>query len=308
MNTGKLSRFQNAFLWAMCIACSLPQAWAATGVIDRFRDPQPIMIAHRGCWTITSENSLKGLKACAERGVDIVEVDVRATKDGQLVLMHDDTLDRMTNRSGRVEDMSASEFKSTRLRQGAGGEHAPITAEAPPTFVEELRAAKDHLVLYLDIKVPSTKERIYQTIEQEGAEDWVIFPVDTTELSTMPEWARRRTILNAVQCGVDGLTTGCFATLAEAVDAYRLLRPLAIGVFFKTDDFLKSNARAGIRLQVWTNAPMFAGGRDEANSSLQPGTVWADCLKRGLDVIATDNAVGLSDYLKSISAAKQGTR
>jgi glycerophosphoryl diester phosphodiesterase len=53
---------------------------------------------------IAPENSLKGLKACQSLGVKMVEGDIHKTKDGVLVIMHDNTLDRMTNLSGPVKN------------------------------------------------------------------------------------------------------------------------------------------------------------------------------------------------------------
>jgi protein-tyrosine phosphatase len=303
MTTNTFGRFSVVYVWAVFVASLAPSAWAGTPAIARFADPRPIIVAHRGCWRITAENSLSGLKACVDHGIDIVEVDLRLTKDGQLVLMHDDTLDRMTNLSGPVAERTLAEFKTARLRRADGGKDSPITNEAPPTFVEELHAAKGNVILYLDIKIPSAQEQIYRTIEQQGAQDWVVIPTDTTGLGKMPDWARRQTILAAMQCGVEGVTTGCYSTLAQAVDADRPFHPLAIGVFFKSDDFPKNgsaNASAvGTRLQAWSNAPIYDAGRDEADPSSGGRKVWGALLQLGLDVFGTDDALGLSAYLKT---------
>jgi protein-tyrosine phosphatase len=303
MTKNTFGRSTFLYTWAAFAVCLAPPVWAAAPAIARFADPRPIVVAHRGCWRITAENALSGLKACTERGIDVVEVDLRLTKDGQLVLMHDDTLDRMTNLSGPVAERTLAEFKTARLRRADGGKDSPITNEAPPTFVEELRAAKGNVILYLDIKIPSAQQQIYRTIEQEGAQDWVVIPTDTTELGKMPDWARRQTILAAVQCGVEGVTAGCYSTLAQAVDAVRPFHPLAIGVFFKSDDFLKNGAASssavGTRLQAWSNAPIYDAGRDEADPSSGAGKAWGALLQLGLDVFGTDDALGLSAYLKT---------
>ena len=59
-----------------------------------------MVIAHRGDWRNAPENSIQAIKSCIDMGVDMVEIDVRETKDGHLVLMHDETIDRTTNASG----------------------------------------------------------------------------------------------------------------------------------------------------------------------------------------------------------------
>ena len=61
-----------------------------------------IVVAHRGDWRNAPENSLQAIKNCIDMGVDIVEIDVRETKDGHLVLMHDKTINRTTNGKGKV--------------------------------------------------------------------------------------------------------------------------------------------------------------------------------------------------------------
>jgi hypothetical protein len=236
-------RLYTVYLWAV-LACLAPTALAGTPVIARFGDRRPIIIAHRGCWRLTGENALSGLKACAALGVDIVEVDIRVTKDGELVLMHDDTMDRMTDIDGKVEDLTLGQFKSAHLHRGSGGRNTPLMDEAPPTFIDELRAAKGNVGLFLDIKIPSAKEKIYKTIEREGAQDWVVLGADAAEFQRSPDWVKRHTIVSAVQCGTAGITSACFPNLIQAIDAYRRLHPLALGVIFKSDDFLTGAAAA----------------------------------------------------------------
>ena len=63
-----------------------------------------LVVAHRGNWSIAPENSLAAIDSAIRMKVDIVEIDIRKTKDGQLVLMHDDTVDRTTNGTGKVKD------------------------------------------------------------------------------------------------------------------------------------------------------------------------------------------------------------
>jgi hypothetical protein len=71
-----------------------------------------------GDWRNDPENSLQSLKRAAVLGVDIVEMDLKRTKDGQLVLMHDKTLDRTTTGSGPVSDHTLGELQSLTLRAG----------------------------------------------------------------------------------------------------------------------------------------------------------------------------------------------
>src|SRR5437762_13585732 len=66
----------------------------------------PVGIAHRGANRVAPENTLPAFEAAIALGCDYVEIDVRATRDGQLVLLHDSTVDRTTDGSGRVAEMN----------------------------------------------------------------------------------------------------------------------------------------------------------------------------------------------------------
>lgn len=85
-----------------------------------------LVIGHRGAKALAPENTLAGIRAASQCGADAVEVDVRLTKDGALVLMHDDTVDRTTSGKGRVEDLSLNEIKEI----DADGEKVPTLEEA----------------------------------------------------------------------------------------------------------------------------------------------------------------------------------
>lgn len=71
----------------------------------------PLVIAHRGGKALAPENTLEAFRNSAELGVDVLEYDVHITADGELVVIHDETVDRTTNGSGFVNNMTLSEIK-----------------------------------------------------------------------------------------------------------------------------------------------------------------------------------------------------
>lgn len=71
----------------------------------------PKIIGHRGASTYAPENTLEAIHTAADLGAEWVELDVKLTKDGVPIIFHDDTLDRTTNGSGRVADMTYDEIK-----------------------------------------------------------------------------------------------------------------------------------------------------------------------------------------------------
>ena len=72
--------------------------------------------AHRADYVFAPENSIQALKNAIYFGADLIETDVRLTKDGHVVMMHDYTVDRMTNGTGRVSELTLEEIKKLQLK------------------------------------------------------------------------------------------------------------------------------------------------------------------------------------------------
>ena len=98
--------------------------------------------AHRGFCGKYPENTMLAFRKAIELGVDQIETDVRITKDDELVLIHDATLDRTTNGTGKVCDYTLAELKE--LDAGCG--------ERIPTLRELLDLVKDHPTMTLDLE------------------------------------------------------------------------------------------------------------------------------------------------------------
>lgn len=99
--------------------------------------------AHRGWCGKYPENTMAAFRAALELGVDQIETDVRITKDGELVLIHDGTVDRTTNGTGAVD---AYTFEELRKLDAGNGEQIP-------TLIELMELVKDHPTLTLDIEL-----------------------------------------------------------------------------------------------------------------------------------------------------------
>jgi glycerophosphoryl diester phosphodiesterase len=116
------------------------------------REYRPLSVAHRGHSIAYPENTLEAYRKAIELGIEMIECDVNITRDGQLVMMHDSTLDRTTNGAGRVSGATWAEIQGL----DAGGK-----------FKQE----------FVGVKVPSTEETlllfkeagIFSCIEVKGA-------------------------------------------------------------------------------------------------------------------------------------------
>lgn len=81
-------------------------------------DYSPLIIAHRGASAVEPEHTFSSYDQALEDGADYIEIDLRITADGELVAIHDDTVDRTTNGKGLVEDLTLKEIKALDAGEG----------------------------------------------------------------------------------------------------------------------------------------------------------------------------------------------
>jgi glycerophosphoryl diester phosphodiesterase len=123
-----------------------------------------MVAAHRGLHITWPENSLAAIRAAAEGGIALAEVDVRHTMDEVLVLMHDHSVDRTTNGTGPVSSLTWSEIEQLELSKGD-----PNNPESTrvPTFEAALQLAVENgIVLYVDQK--TARWDLVQALVQDG--------------------------------------------------------------------------------------------------------------------------------------------
>jgi glycerophosphoryl diester phosphodiesterase len=135
-------------------------------------DPRPV-IAHRGGRARAPENTLEAMRLGIADGADALEFDVRLSADGEVVVIHDPTVDRTTDGTGTVQRMTLAELKSldagARFR-GRALDQANITKTRIPTLDEVLRSFPRIPVL-IEIKAPLAASATRRLIEKHGAEE-----------------------------------------------------------------------------------------------------------------------------------------
>ena len=149
------------------------------GLVNTVDDSRKKMdvIGHRGYPAVAPENTLPSFKAAMDLGVDWIETDVQETKDGVLVLFHDDDLARITGVSGKIADYTYDEL----LQMDFGAWFSDGYAGTKiPTLQEFMDLVKDDDVrIYLELKdigeVDGFVEAIYNVIEQNGMHDRVVY-------------------------------------------------------------------------------------------------------------------------------------
>ncbi len=158
-------------------------------LIASLRRPQPaagprhvLVIGHRGNPADAPENTLASIASAFALGCDLVEIDVRLTRDGVPVIMHDETVDRTTDGTGHVADLTLAELKAL---DAGSWKHARFAGERIPTLAEALRVAQGKGTLLLDLPVSGMGAVIAETFRAAG------LPFASARLATWDDPQRR---------------------------------------------------------------------------------------------------------------------
>ncbi|MEM2939434.1 MAG: glycerophosphodiester phosphodiesterase family protein [Candidatus Bathyarchaeia archaeon] len=222
-----------------------------------------LRIGHRGAKAYEPENTIRSFRRALELGVNAVELDVRSTKDGELVVIHDAEVDRTTNGKGLVSDLTLNEIKELLTEKG---EHIPTLDEALE-FLD-----KKVVKILIELKETGTEEKVLDIIKKKGLEDNVII------ISFHEEALRRIRELN------DKVETGLiYVKHKDPVRAALLLRAQYLLPLYKfAHSILISRAHEkGLKVIVWTINTL-----EEA----------LEYVKKGVDGIASDKP----DILKTL--------
>lgn len=278
-------------------------------------DGQYVLVAaHRGLtgistgsWQKYPENSLAAIANSIEVGVDIVEVDVRKTRDGHLILMHDATVDRTTDGTGTIADLTLAEIKKLRLKLGVGGTNAVLTNERVPTLEEAMRLVKGKCMVNLD-KAASLVPECYAVLKKTDTIRQAIFKSSYNAERCQKDYMHWEPPVNFMPIidnrkGWEKKTEKGWALLEPYI---RLTRAGAAELVFTDDnDPLVSPAtlaklkQHGARPWINTLWDELAAGHTDAKSLTDPAAGWGWVIARGANIIQTDEAERLLEYLRS---------
>lgn len=143
---------------------------------QQINNRNPIVVAHRGASGYAPENTMAAIKKAITMGVDMIEIDVQLSKDKEVVLMHDLTVDRTTNGKGKVRDLYLEEIKKLDAGKWFSSE---FLGEKVPTLEEVIQAINGQCKLLIEVKRVKSKKleienKIVQLINKYNAYNWCI--------------------------------------------------------------------------------------------------------------------------------------
>lgn len=196
-----------------------------------------LRIAHRGAPHLAPENSLKGFEAALAFSPDMVEMDVRVSRDGRVVVMHDPTVDRMTTGRGRVVLKTLAQLRECKLGNG----------EPVPTMAEAVDLLKGRADLKVDVKETGIEDLVIAELRRAGM----------VRRAIVIGYGRKA--LKAFKDGCPTLRTEVGGVHAKYVRGSAIGDALATGALILsichravTPAFAKECKERGIALHAWT--------------------------------------------------------
>lgn len=235
-------------------------AWGHTGCenpelpkASHFDPAKIVVIAHRGAAGVAPENTLVAIREALRRDADAIEVDLHQTRDGVVVAIHDDTVDRTTDGEGKVGESTVAQLK----KLDAGAWFDPkFAGERIPTLTEVLDAVPDDTILILEVKeggdtYPDIEKNIVDALRRSGRQNVVLKSFSIEVLAAFERMAPKITRLYVFNAHVaflnlildDGLRFG------NAFD--QNVAWLQKHSTFITEKFVRRAQRRGFRVVAW---------------------------------------------------------
>ncbi|CAG5009893.1 hypothetical protein DYBT9275_04591 [Dyadobacter sp. CECT 9275] len=231
-----------------------------------------VLIAHRGNHVLVPENTVASTKEAISAGVDYVEVDLRTTRDGYLVALHDATVDRTTNGQGKVSEMTLSQVEALQVF------NRNKKTLRIPQFHEILEVCKGKINIYLDFK-DADPEKTWKQIKVAGMEHQVIVYINKKE--QYGEWKKVAPNLPLMTSLPENVKTE--AELNQFLDHFKV----EVVDNVTNPEFLK--VLRNRKIQVWL----------DVQSPTEGPQKWQEALDRGAEGIQTDKPGELVRYIRN---------
>ena len=255
------------------------------------------VISHRGDWRNTPENSIRAIQNCIDLGVNMVEIDIKKTKDNELILLHDKTLDRTTTGKGLPQDYTLAEIKRMRLRNGAG----VATSHQIPTLEEAMIVAKGKIWVNID-KGYDYFDLVEKVLEKTGTTQQVLIKAGLPYQKVVAE---NKAVLDKLffMPIIDMANPDAMTMVEEYI---KNMQPKAFEVCFTQIDQALQNVLDRIQKsgsKVWINTlwPSLCAGLndDRAVEENQQDSIWGKVIEMGASFIQTDRPKELVNYLRN---------
>lgn len=259
---------------------------------------------HRGDWRNFPENSIPAIESVIRMGADMVEIDIKMTKDSVLVVSHDRTLDRCTTGKGLISEHTYAEIQAFTLRRAHG---IATDSLRMPTLREALQCCKDRICVNVDHGY-EYYEKVLQITEELGVTGQILIKGRKPVAEVAADMARYPRNMMYMPI-IDILRERGMVLFADYQDsgvvpmAYEVcwnrLTPEVESCF---DSILESGSKLWVNT-IWGSLCGYLDDDAALDASLRDGTpasVYDQVLNLGASIIQTDRPALLIPYLQSV--------
>ena len=275
-------------------------------LLRELRDPKSdyvFVIAHRADWRNFPENSLEAIESAIKMGVDIVELDVHRTADGELVICHDKTINRTTNGKGKIAELTLDYIRSRNLRAG----HNAVTRYKMPTLAEALDLCNGRVMINLD-KAVNYYDQIMKMLVERNMADQVIMKSSKSPAAMKEFFSHHKQ--NMLYMPIVNYNTKSWGTHEQLFNDYLATDLPVIAYEMCWDGSLTGEAKvfkkvvkSGKRLWINTLWGKLCGGKengyDDDAAVGNEDKIYGKILSYGTSMIQTDRPAMLIKYLES---------
>jgi len=236
-----------------------------------------IVIAHRGDHTFYPENTLRAYAQAIKDGVDYVEIDVRTTADGQLVSLHDASVNRMTGGKGLIKDLTLQQVESLKI---SNKNKRDTTVYRIPTFEQILKLCRNKIYIYIDFKEADATPT-YNLLKQYHMEKQALVYIN--KAAQVPDWRKTYPAMPLMTSLPDSAKTT--TDMLNFVNRYH--PDVLDGNYNEYNSDMLVTAQT-MNLTVWP----------DAQSATEGPLTWDAAVAMGFKGLQTDNPPGLIRYLE----------
>ena len=276
----------------------------AEKIVAEIHDPhskQIVVASHRGDWRNYPENSIPAIESVIRMGVDIMELDLKMTKDSVLVLCHDKTIDRTTTGKGRVCDMTYDSLMTFNLKRAHGVKTDTLKM---PTLRQALECCKDRICVNVD-QGYEFYDQVLAITEELGVTDQILIKGKKAVDVVAEKMAAHEHNMMYMPI-IDIQKPQGQELFSEYMQTGTV--PLAYEVCWQSwtpevEDCMKKVVESGSKLWVNTLWPSLCGGvgmndDDAAFECGDPSKVYDKYIDLGATMIQTDRPEMLINYLR----------
>lgn len=261
---------------AACIFCVRPVCAQTPNPLPAARHTFTV-VSHRGDHTHAPENTLAAFGNAIAAGADYVEIDLRTTADSQLVIMHDASVNRMTDDTGQIKNMTWERLHALKVKDRA---HPEWGQQEIPLFTQVLDLCKGKIYVYLDFK-NAEPAAAWREIVKRGMEKQVIVYINAPY--QFREWRKTAPFL-PLMVSLPGAIRS-----ADSLTAFlsKYHPDILDGDF---DEYTPEMIKAAVALGVMVLPDIQRPGENPA--------LWDSAIKKGLEGLQTDHPGDLIGFLK----------